>query len=370
MYRQTWLEINLDAIKQNILKIKAVQNKKTIAVLKANAYGCGAKEISKVMVEAGIDMIAVSSLDEAIAMRNFGYSGELLILGHVDPIHVPLLIQNNISTTAYSLNWVNEAIQYNCRNLKIHLKIETGMNRIGFSNIDELKKAYQLLQNAHCLVEGIFTHFACAESDDAKTQDQYNRFVEAYNALNCSSFKWIHCDNSYASVSFKDTLTNTCRIGIGIYGYLDNIQLEPALALYSRLFYVKDVQPNETIGYGATYLTKENIVVGTMPLGYADGFIRANQGRKVYIDGNMCEVIGRVCMDQSMILLPSHIKEGTKVEIFGSHIPLQQMANELNTIPYEIICLLTSRVSRIYTRNNQEVKVENEYLDLSNTFRQ
>ncbi len=368
MYRQTWLEINLDAIKHNIQAIQAIQSKKIIAVLKANAYGCGAKEIYKVMVEAGTDMIAVSSLDEALAMRNFGYTGELLILGHVDPVHVSTLINNNISTTAYSLNWVKEVISNNCQNLKIHLKVETGMNRIGFSSICELKEAYDLLEQAGCLLEGIFTHFACAESDDKKTQDQYNRFLAAYNDLG-KDFKWIHCDNSYASVSFQDDLTNTCRVGIGIYGYLDNIQLEPALSLYSKLFYVKDVKQNETIGYGATYTAKENMIVGTMPIGYADGFVRANQGRKVYIDGNMCEIVGRVCMDQAMIKLPTNIKEGSKVEIFGPHIPLEVMANELNTIPYEIICLLNSRVSRVYTKDNQIIETDNEYLDLSNCLR-
>lgn len=368
MYRQTWLEINLDAIKHNIQAIQKVQNKKTIAVLKANAYGCGAKEIYKVMVEANVDMIAVSSLDEALAMRNFGYDGELLILGHVDPIHVSTLINNNISTTAYSLNWVNEVITQNCQNLKIHLKVETGMNRIGFSSTQELKEAYYLLDNAGCLLEGIFTHFACAESDDVKTQDQYNRFASAYHELD-KEFKWIHCDNSYASVSFKDNLTNTCRVGIGIYGYLDNIKLEPALSLYSKLFYVKDVEQNETIGYGATYTAKEKMIVGTMPIGYADGFIRANQGRKVYIDGNMCEIVGRVCMDQAMIQLPTYIKEGTKVEIFGPHISLEIMASELNTIPYEIICLLNSRVSRVYIKDNKVIENDNEYLDLSNSLR-
>ena len=368
MYRKTFLKINLDAIKYNLEAIQAVQKKKAIAVLKANAYGCGAKEVSEVMVEAGVEMIAVSSLDEAIAMRNFGYKNELLILGHVDPINIPILIQNDISTTAYSFNWVLKAIKQNCKNLKIHLKIETGMNRIGFTNLEELNQAYDLLSEAGCLIEGIFTHFACAESDEEKTLNQFNLFKKAYESLN-HSFKWIHTDNSYASVSFKDSLTNACRIGIGLYGYQDNIALKPALSLYSQIFYVKQVHKDETIGYGATYTSKEDIYVGTMPIGYADGFTRANQGRNVYIDGQLCEVVGRVCMDQTMIKLPSQIKEGSLVEIFGPHIPLEEMANDLNTIPYEIICLITSRVSRVYIKNNEVVKTENEYLDLSHHIR-
>ena len=368
MYRQTWLEINLDAIEHNVKKIKEIQNKKFIAVLKANAYGCGAIEVANAVLEAGADMIAVSSLEEAIAMRNFGYKGELLILGHVDPCNISILISNNISTTAYSLNWVNAAIKQNCLGLKIHLKVETGMNRIGFNNLEDITEAYNSLSNAGCKLEGIFTHFACADTDEEKTLQQYIRFKNIVEGLN-HSFEWIHCDNSYASVSFKDTLTNTCRVGIGLYGYLENIKLEQAISLYSKVFYIKRVPTGETIGYSATYKTATDTIVGTMPIGYADGFIRANQGRKVYVDGNMCEVIGRVCMDQTMIELPSTIKEGTKVEIFGPHIPLEDMSNELQTIPYEIICLIASRVSRVYIKDNKVLSEDNEYLDFSRNFR-
>lgn len=364
MYRETWFEIDLDAIQNNVLTIKNINHKKFIAVLKANAYGCGAKQVAKAVLDAGADMIAVSSVDEALALRNFGIDSEILVLGHTDPHNVKVLIENNISATAYSLSWANSVIQEDCVGLKVHLKVETGMNRIGFRNLEELKNGYDLLQEHGCLMKGIFTHFACAENDIEMTQRQFDRFKEAYDYLG-HDFEWIHCDNSVASISFKDELSNACRVGISLYGISDAIKLKPALSLYTKLFYVKTVPTNETIGYGATYTTSTDSLIGTMPIGYADGFIRANQGRKVYIDGSYCEVVGRVCMDQTMVLLPELKKEGSIVEIFGPHISLESMANELHTIPYEIICLLTSRVTRVYTSQGKVIDEDNEYLDLS-----
>jgi len=162
------MQVNLDKIERNLIKLKDICQKKIIAVLKADAYGCGDIHVARAVLEAGAEMIAVSSLDEALVLRNEGYEGKLLILGATEASDIPVLIKQGISCTAYSNEWVDSAIQQNCEGLHIHLKMDTGMSRIGFRTIDELHLAFDKLQAARCNMEGIFTHFCCADSDLAQ----------------------------------------------------------------------------------------------------------------------------------------------------------------------------------------------------------
>ena len=365
MYRNTWMQIDLDAIAENVRTIHQICGKKFIAVLKANAYGSGDRMIAKTVIDAGADMIAVSSLDEAIVLRNEMYDGELLILGNTEPSDCRMMIEKNISAAAYSTHWVKGMTAQDCRGLKVHLKVDTGMNRIGFKDLDELVQAQKMLLDAGCILDGIFTHFACSDTDIEMTNRQYERFADAVRACDYP-FRWIHCDNSEATLYFRDPVSNACRVGISLYGIAGcRKDLKQALSLYTRLFMVKTVHAGETIGYGATYTAKKDEIIGTMPIGYADGWVRANQGRKVYADGLYAEVVGRVCMDQCMIHLEEYKPEGTIVELFGEHIPLCRMADELHTIPYEIICLINSRVTRVYLSKDKEVLKENARLDIS-----
>lgn len=351
MHRKTWMEINLDMIGDNIRKLKEICGKKVVAVLKANAYGCGDRQVMQAVLSGGADMIAVSSVDEALMIRQEGYEGPVLILGSADPEDIPVMIEHDISAAAFSAEWVQEAVLKGCRGLRVHMKVDTGMNRIGFKDNDELKKAFVLLKDAGCVMEGIFTHFCCADTDMEMTDSQYSRFASAVKALDYP-FEWIHCDNSDATVFFRDDLSNACRVGISLYGISTYEKtLKYPVALYSEISMVKQVGKGETIGYGATYTAEEDMWVGTVPIGYADGFIRANQGRKVYVDGHLCEVCGRVCMDQMMIRLPEKLSPGTTVEIFGPHISVEDMADELHTIPYEIFSLISPRVTRKYIRH-------------------
>lgn len=349
MYRKTWLEINLDAIYENVKNIKDICGKKFIAVLKADAYGCGDIQVAKACLDAGADMIAVSSLDEAVILRNKGYEGELFILGAVDPSEVSVLIDMNIATAAISLKWAEEVITQNCKGLKVHLAYDTGMNRLGSSNLEELHACADLLKEHGVFIEGIFTHFCNTDKEDRTyTKDQFALFKEAVTSFS-EPFKWVHCDNSDATIFFKDDISNACRVGISLYGISPyKNDLKPALSMYSEVFMTKTVYKGESIGYGWTYTSDQDELIGTCPIGYADGLIRKNQGRKVYVDGMECEIVGRVCMDQCMIRLEHDVAPGTKVEIFGPHISLEKMAEELDTIPYEIICLINSRVTRKY----------------------
>ncbi len=363
MYRKTWMEVNLDQIAENVKNIKEICKKRFIAVLKADAYGCGDIQVCKACMEGGADMVALSSLDEAIILRNEGYDGEILILGTVDPADVAVLVEKNITTAAFSLEWIHEIIKHDIHGLRIHMAIDTGMNRIGFRNEEESFQALQILLENGAIVNGIFTHFFCSdEKDHIKTNRQFDRFKKIVSSLNYE-FEWVHCDNSDATIFHHDDFSNACRVGITLYGISPYIEtLHHPISLYTTAYMCKKVSASETIGYGATYTTSKEEIIVTAPIGYADGLIRANQGRKVYVDGCYAEIVGRVCMDQIMIRVDHDIPLGTPIEIFGSHISLESMAKELNTIPYEIICLMTGRVTRKYIWHNEEVVEQNDRL--------
>lgn len=363
MYRNTWMQVDLDAIAENVRVTKQICGKKYIAVLKADAYGCGDQQVANTVLEAGADMLAVSSLDEALMLRNEGYAGKILILGAVDAEDTEILIQNHISTAGYSKEWVDQVTSGICEGLQVHLAVDTGMNRIGFKDNASLQNAFNQLKDAGCIMEGIFTHFCCSDNlDHQMTDRQYARFASAVHTLNYP-FEWIHCDNSDATIFFKDDLSNACRVGITLYGISPyKKDLKKAISLHTCVSMTKHVSKGETVGYGATYTADCDQIIATLPIGYADGFIRANQGRKVYIDGQMAEIVGRICMDQCMVKLDHEVQPGTEVEIFGDHIDLEQMANELNTISYEIICLISGRVTRKYIWHGEEYSEDNPRL--------
>lgn len=362
MLRKTWLEINLDNFKKNCQYLINHTHKQLIAVIKANGYGLGDKYLTRCAVEAGCSMLAVSSIEEALIVRE-ETDKEILILGYVDPKEVDYLKKYDLSCAVVSLDWVKELINEDCANVKVHLKVDTGMNRIGIKDKEELKEAYDLLISHNVKVEGIFTHYAC--SDDLSsdmTNKQFLKFKEAYEYLNVK-LKYVHCDNSDAAITFQDDITNAIRCGIAMLGYAtDDKELLPVCSLYTQITNVKKVNKGETIGYGATYLLDEDQIIATLPIGYADGFIRNNQGRKVYVDGLYAPLVGRICMDQCMIKLPYMMENRTKVELFGENISLKLMAKELDTIVYEILCNLSSRLTRVYILDGKEYLEVNDRL--------
>lgn len=366
MLRKTWLEINLDNFKKNCQYLIDHTNKKLIAVIKANGYGLGDRYLAKCAIDAGCSMLAVSSIEEALIVREVT-DKDILILGYVDPKEADYLKKYDISCAVVSLSWVKELINEDCKGVKVHLKVDTGMNRIGIKDKKELKEAYDLLVSHGVEVEGIFTHYACSDDLNSNfTNEQFAKFKEAYDYLNVP-FKYIHCDNSDAAIDFKDDLTNAIRCGIAMLGYASNDKdLLPVCSLYTQITNVKKVNKGETIGYGATYRLDDDEIIATIPIGYADGFIRRNQGRKVYVDGIYAPLVGRICMDQCMIKLPYMIDNRTKVELFGKHISLQLMAKELDTITYEILCNLSSRLTRIYILDGKKCMECNSRLETIN----
>lgn len=366
-YRDTWIEVDIDAIHQNLDYIQSQTDKKCIAVLKANAYGHGDYAIAKAVLMHGIEMVAVAYLDEAISLRLQGYDKEILVLGYVRASDLNLVRENNITLTVPSLLWLENTInETSVENIRFHIKVDTGMNRLGVKNSEDCIKVLNLLKENHAIADGIYTHFACAdELDNEMTSSQYELFKNIVN--NCNyPFPWIHCDNSSATLTCKHSIANAVRIGLILYGSSPleekKAHFTPAFSLYSSITNIKFVKKGEKIGYNATYTMKEDGYIATLPIGYADGFIRRNQGRFLYIEDTPCEIVGRVCMDQCMILCDKFYPLETKVEIIGKHINIYQMAEELNTIPYEVLCVFSDRIPRVIKEKNEVKQIINHRL--------
>ena len=237
--------------------------------------------------------------------------------------------------------------------VKVHIKIDTGMNRIGIKSKKEFEDILSHCQNSIFQVDGVFTHFATA--DDPLQKEAYHHQIEMfYDVIGSHKFRYIHCQNSAAMMYHHDERSNLGRIGIAMYGIDPSgeecDELKQVMSLYTRVAMIKKVKKGERIGYGHTYTALEDEYIATLPIGYADGLIRANQGRQVYIAGHYYPIVGRICMDQMMVKVDENVHLHDRVEIFGEHISLARMAKELSTIPYEIVCLVSERVERIYQK--------------------
>lgn len=361
-HRPTQVVVHLDAIVRNLEQVMTGLPVKTkaFAVVKANAYGHGAVAVAK-KLSSKVAGFCVSNLDEALELRRAGIEDPILILGIVPPRFLPIAHQLNISVTVASLEWLNQvaSLDLELPGLAVHLKLDTGMGRIGFRIQEEMQQALALLEDLEFEIEGVFTHFATAdESDDRQFQEQLASF-HAYLALLPSLPRWVHASNSATSIWHADTVFNMVRLGNIIYGMNPSgsvldlpFPVEPALSLVSEIVHVKQVQVGTVIGYGATYTSPETEWIATVPIGYADGMVRSLQGFHVLVDGQACEIVGRVSMDQITIRLPDYYPIGEKVTLIGqdkeASITAQDWAAYVGTINYEIVCLLTDRLPRVF----------------------
>lgn len=369
-YRDTWVEISLDAIRGNVSAFREHINKKSklLAVVKADGYGHGAVEVGKAAIAAGANCLGVALLDEALELRSAGIEVPILVLGYTKPDAVKYAIEKNITLTVYSAE-VIQSITEVCNDLqrtaKIHLKVDTGMTRIGVQTKEE---ALQLIKEVNCKhieVEGIYTHFADADNpNEAYTRKQFAQFLEVTSFLedNGYSIPIKHCCNSAATISYPDMHLDMCRVGISIYGLYPGEQMKKLITLKQAMTFqtkptlIKEVTTGQAVSYGCTYTSESNSMIATLPVGYADGLSRrlSNQG-EMTIKGNRVPIVGRVCMDQSMIDVTNvgEVKESDVVTIFGDeskgYVSLDEMAERLDTIHYEIVCLIGKRVPRIYT---------------------
>ncbi|MBO0439951.1 alanine racemase [Candidatus Enterococcus ikei] len=366
-HRPTKLVIDTQAIKENVYnEVKRMpQGTELFAVVKANGYGHGAVQTAKAAIEGGATGFCVAILDEAIELREAGITEPILILSVVDVSYIDLLLQYDLSVTVATQEWLEQAIERlnhieTQSPLKIHIKVDTGMGRIGFTTPETVKQAVKLTQATKTLIwEGLFTHFSTADEKDTRYfEKQSDRFQAVLSAL-FELPKYVHVSNSATALWHPDNPGNMIRFGIAMYGLnpsgheLSEVYpLKPALSLVSKLIHVKELSPGEGIGYGNTYTTTESEWIGTIPIGYADGWLRHLQGFSVLVNGKKCEIVGRICMDQCMIRLSEKVAVGTQVTMIGhdhgENITMQMVADKLETIHYEVACTFSERMPREY----------------------
>ncbi len=349
-YRQTFVEVNLSNIAHNIKTYQKKLNKEVIAVIKANAYGIGDLEVAKVAIDCGVTFLAVSSLDEAMHLRNNNINTKILVLGYVDKKDLKIALDNDIRITITSMNWLKECIN-DLRGITLHLKVNTGMNRLGVTSLEQINEALTLLKGYN--VEGIFTHLAMSDqSDNPFNQKQIKLFEELLEAINYN-FEYIHISNSDATY-LLDEKYNAIRLGVGLFGYAsDDKDLKPAISLKTEVANIQRIAKDEAISYQASYTLKEDAYIITLPIGYADGVDLRHQNQNVYINGEYGKIVGRICMDMLMVEVNKPYKLNTEVELFGQNISLKDYANRINVIPYVILVSLSERLMKKYYLNNE-----------------
>ncbi|EAG1637836.1 alanine racemase [Listeria monocytogenes] len=361
-HRPTWIEIDRAAIRENI---KNEQNKlpesvDLWAVVKANAYGHGIIEVARTAKEAGAKGFCVAILDEALALREAGFQDDfILVLGATRKEDANLAAKNHISLTVFREDWLENLTLE--ATLRIHLKIDSGMGRLGIRTAEEARRIEATSTNDHQLqLEGIYTHFATADQlETSYFEQQLAKFQTILTSLKKRP-TYVHTANSAASLLQPQIGFDAIRFGISMYGLTPSteiktslpFELKPALALYTEMVHVKELAPGDSVSYGATYTATEREWVATLPIGYADGLIRHYSGFHVLVDGEPAPIIGRVCMDQTIIKLPREFQTGSKVTIIGKDhgntVTADDAAQYLDTINYEVTCLLNERIPRKY----------------------
>ncbi len=371
---RTWAEINLDALVHNFKLIRSMTNAKIFSVVKANAYGHSVDLVAPELDAAGTDCFAVSNLDEAKELRVLGINKPILILGYTPPTRAKELSEYDLIQTVFSYDFakkLSDSAAVSGVTVRTHIKLDTGMGRIGFDFRDdgfkELVETRRLIYLKNLEFEGVFTHFPVADSDKEYTLEQYNRFLTAVDYLENSgfNFKLKHCCNSAAFITNKNMHLDAVRPGIILYGLTPSTDLEiskefmPVMSFKSVVSMVKTVSAGETVSYGKTYTFEKNTKVATVTAGYADGVLRllSNKGR-VLINGKYAKIVGRICMDQFCVDVTDieNVKEGDTVTLFGEGLPVEEFAHNADTINYEVVCGLSKRVPRIYIKNGQEYR--------------
>lgn len=367
--RDTKLIVNLGAIRHNIQEQQKqlAPNSKIFAVVKANAYGNGLVPVAQTAIGAGAAGTCVAILDEALELRDNGITKLILVLGITPVENAHIAAEAGVSLTVGSLDWLEDYHQLAIANhwtksLKVHLGIDSGMGRIGFTTVENFNEAVKFVrEHREFEFEGMFTHFATADSaDESYFNKQVNRWEQFVNSLN-ELPPFVHMANSATGMWHQEKITaNTVRMGISMYGQnpsgrelVATLDLKPVEQLVTSISFIKKLKAGESVSYGATYTAQEDEWLATLPIGYADGYPRCMTGYKVLVDGQFCDIAGRVCMDQMMIRLPKPYPVGTQVVLMGrsgdKEITADDLADQAGTINYEIMTNINNRVHRVYT---------------------
>lgn len=380
--KRTWAQIDLDAAACNFSEIRrAVGECAIVAVIKADAYGHGAVRMARLYDSLGVDRFAVSNVEEAAELRRAGLRQPILILGYTPVEEVSALGRYDVIQSVFDITYaerLSEAALRAGTEVKISLKLDSGMGRIGFDcrSGETLEQTVGLAVRAArlpgFLCDGAFTHFASSDGDNdpdgSFTTEQYLRFVRAVEAIRAAGVRlpFVHCCNSAAAMQRREMHADGVRMGIALYGLTPNPGLafmksfRPVLSFYSTVSMVKCIRAGETVSYGRTFTALRNMKVATVSAGYADGYPRALSGKgRVLIHGAYAPVIGRICMDQFVVDVSdiAGVKEGDRVTLIGrdgeNSVPAEEVAALAGTINYEIVCGIGYRVPRVYIQNGK-----------------
>lgn len=386
---RSWAEVDLDAIGHNLREIKGklARNTLVMSVVKADAYGHGVFETVQTLLENGADRLAVSMLDEAIQLRKSGVTVPILILSYTDPSRAEELIQYDITQTVFSMELaqsLSEAAVKLSQSIKVHIKIDTGMTRVGFApGYEAVKNVVAISKLPGIVVEGMFTHFSKADEwDKTYTNMQFERFTSICTELNrIGVFIPVkHVANSAAAMSYPEMHLDMIRPGIIQYGLYPSyevdkslLDLKPAMTLKTKITMVKKVEAGCSVSYGGTFVTERETYIATLPIGYADGYSRLLSNKaSVLIHGEYAKVIGNICMDQCMVDVTDLVQAGIDVSVgdevvlFGKQgekqITVSELADYMGTISYELVCIIGKRIPRIYLKNGKVANVLNYLL--------
>ncbi len=389
--KRTWAEIDLDALDYNIKNIrsKMKDGEKIMGIVKADCYGHGDGFISRKLEAAGFDWFGVSNIEEGMSLRTEGITKPILVLGYTPVDCANLMAEHKITQALIGMEYC-EALQAEAAKAGVvvdgHIKLDTGMTRVGFQTDDEnfeesLKEIIAVSKMPNIHITGIFTHHAVADAykgdNPSFTDMQFTRFMKMIDALKAEGVDvgLRHCANSATIISYPEKHLDMCRSGIITYGMLPSdecegrIDLKPLMTLKTSIGLVKKVKAGSQLSYGRTYTAETDRVIATVPIGYADGYNRnlSNQARML-VHGQFVPVVGRVCMDQTMIDVTDvpDVKMGDEVVVFGKQgdnvLPIEELAEKLHTINYELTCVVTKRVPRVYLQDGKIVGVVDHVL--------
>ena len=397
MYRKTYVEINIDNLKNNVKNIVEHYNNYEyyFGVVKGNCYGHGTTYVINELIASGVNYLAVSSLEEAVEARNINKNIPILCLEPIRIEYIDICIKNNITVTVHEYSYAKELINKNInKKLKVHLKVDSGMNRLGFKEKVELNEIYNDLKNKENIeIEGIFSHFATLGINDKEWDNQLQKFKEITSDINLKEIPIVHLSKSAAFINHpKIAFCNGIRLGIAMYGYYSvpvyntkgiknklraikrnlnkrknnisktttelPIELNSAFKMYSEIIQIKKIKKGEFVGYGAMYRAKEDETIGIIATGYDDGIFRRSKGRYVTINNKRYQLIGDVGMGMTAVKIDNTIKMYDKVTIIGDKVSIKEIANHNGTSVYETMCNIGKQIPRVYVKDDEVFAIE------------